>query len=379
MSMKLAFLLPALFLAFPHGHAGAAPFEPSVLEALQPPAEHGAFHSGWISLGLKAAALKEKQVSPGHITNVGEAQMQLYFPAGWKPQDRRAALCIFPGGGYAIQAIEKEGGHIARWAAEHGMVGVVVKYRVSGSNDAVGRFPGPLLDARQALRVTRRHASALGVDPHRIGVMGFSAGGHLAAMASTLWNRPLPEEAENPLKSVSARPDFSLLIYPVITMDPKTTHGGTRSRILGPAPGADLAELCSAERQVTPQTPPVFLVHALDDGVASANSRLMEQACREKGIPSSLHFYPSGGHGYGMEKRGQPTDKWPEAAEQWLAERGILPSPAPACGNAPSGAGAPRNTAGMNALGPDLCRTAGLTGNGPGATFFGHECARKEL
>ena len=101
-------------------------------------------------------------------------------------------------------------------------------------------------------------------------------------------------------------------------MDPKTTHGGTRSRILGPAPGADLAELCSAERQVTPQTPPVFLVHALDDGVASANSRLMEQACREKGVPSSLHFYPSGGHGYGMEKRGQPTDKWPEAAEQWL-------------------------------------------------------------
>ncbi|WP_418178578.1 alpha/beta hydrolase, partial [Akkermansia sp.] len=238
MSMKLAFLLPALFLAFPHGHAGAAPFEPSVLEALQPPAEHGAFHSGWIALGLKAADLEEKQVSPGHITDVGEAQIQLYFPAGWKPQDRRAALCIFPGGGYAIQAIEKEGGHIARWAAEHGMVGVVVKYRVSGSNDAVGRFPGPLLDARQALRVTRRHASALGVDPHRIGVMGFSAGGHLAAMASTLWNRPLPEEAENPLKSVSVRPDFSLLIYPVITMDPKTTHGGTRSRILGPAPGA---------------------------------------------------------------------------------------------------------------------------------------------
>lgn len=236
MSMKLAFLLPALFLAFPHGHAGAAPFEPSVLEALQPPAEHGAFHSGWISLGLKAAALKEKQVSPGHITDVGEAQMQLYFPAGWKPQDRRAALCIFPGGGYALQAIEKEGGHIARWAAEHGMVGVVVKYRVSGSNDAVGRFPGPLLDARQALRVTRRHASALGVDPHRIGVMGFSAGGHLAAMASTLWNRPLPEEAENPLKSVSARPDFSLLIYPVITMDPKNHPRGHPQQDSGACP-----------------------------------------------------------------------------------------------------------------------------------------------
>lgn len=343
MSMKLAFLLPALFLAFPHGHAGAAPFEPSVLEALQPPAEHGAFHSGWISLGLKAADLEEKQVSPGHITDVGEAQMQLYFPAGWKPQDRRAALCIFPGGGYAIQAIEKEGGHIARWAAEHGMVGVVVKYRVSGSNDAVGRFPGPLLDARQALRVTRRHASALGVDPHRIGVMGFSAGGHLAAMASTLWNRPLPEEAENPLKSVSARPDFSLLIYPVITMDPKTTHGAPAAGFWGlPRRGSGGAVFRGTAGDAADAA--VFLVHALDDGVASANSRLMEQACREKGVPSSLHFYPSGGHGYGMEKRGQPTDKWPEAAEQWLAERGILPSPAPACGNAPSGAGTPPGT-----------------------------------
>lgn len=344
MNMKLAFLLPALLLAFAHAPAGGAPFDPSALAALQPPAEHGAFHSGWISLGLKAADLKEKQVSPGHITDVGEAQIQLYFPAGWRPQDRRAALCIFPGGGYALQAIEKEGVRIARWAAEHGMVGVVVKYRVSGENNAIGKFPGPLLDARQALRVTRRQASALGVDPRRIGVIGFSAGGHLAAMAATLWNRTLPEEEDNPLKSVSARPDFAMLIYPVITMIPGTTHGGTCSKILGPDPTPALAELCSAERQVTAQTPPVFLVHALDDGVASANSRLMEQACRKKGVPASLHFYPAGGHGYGMEKRRQPTDEWPEAAEEWLSERGILSSRETPCGNAPSGAGAAPGT-----------------------------------
>lgn len=344
MSMKLAFLLAALFPAFAYGPATAAPFEPSTLEAIRPPAEGKAFHSGWISLGLQAADLEEKQASPGHITDVGEAQMQLHFPAGWKPQDRRAALCIFPGGGYAVQAIDKEGSRIARWAAEHGMVGVVVKYRVSGSNKAVGRFPGPLLDARQALRAVRRYASVLGVDPHRLGVMGFSAGGHLAAMASTLWNRTLPEEAENPLKNVSARPDFSMLIYPVITMYPQTAHGGTRSKILGPHPAPELAELCSAERQVTAQTPPVFLVHALDDGVASSNSRLIEQACREKGVPASLHLYPSGGHGYGMEKRGRPTDEWPKVAEQWLAERGILPSPATARGSTPSGTGAAPGT-----------------------------------
>lgn len=155
--------------------------------------------------------------------------------------------------------------------------------------------------------------------------MGFSAGGHLAAMAATLWTKSLPEEADNPLRSVSARPDFAMLIYPVITMVPKDTHPGTRNKIIGSKPDPSLEELCSAERQVTPNTPPVFLVHAQDDGVASANSKLMEKACRDKGVPVTLRLYSRGGHGYGMEKRGNPTDQWPEDAEKWLFEREILP------------------------------------------------------
>ena len=187
---------------------------------------------------------RKNKPPPDTLRTWGEAQVLLHFPAGWKPQDKRTALCIFPGGGYSIQAIEKEGCRIAGWAAEHGMVGVVVKYRVSGTNNAVGRFPGPLLDARQALRTVRENASSLGIDPLRIGVMGFSAGGHLAAMASTLWNRTLPEEAENPLKNISSRPDFSMLIYPVISMAPHTTHGGTRNKNIGPpslpCPGGDV-------------------------------------------------------------------------------------------------------------------------------------------
>ena len=210
--------------------------------------------------------------------------------------------------------------------------------------------------------------------------MGFSAGGHLAAMTSTLWNRTLPEEAENPLKNISARPDFSMLIYPVITMAPHTTHGGTRNKILGPHPSPALEEMCSAERQVTKQTPPVFLVHALDDGVSCANSRLMEQACRNKGVPVSLNLYPTGGHGYGMEKRGHPTDQWPDAAEQWLREQGVLPSP----GFCPRGVllpapSPPPEHGGNECARTQVCRTAGLTGTGSSGTFSGHECARKEL
>lgn len=153
---KKQILFSALFLTFACASAGAVPPEPSALSAFCPPSEGKAFHSEWISLGLKAADLKEKQASAGHITDVGEAQIQLHFPAGWSPQDKRTALCIFPGGGYAIQAIEKEGSRIAGWAAEHDMVGVVVKYRVSGTGNALGKFPGPLLDARQALRTVRK-------------------------------------------------------------------------------------------------------------------------------------------------------------------------------------------------------------------------------
>ena len=325
--MNIPSLFCAVTLILVTASSGAESFSAAIKKL---PAETGAssFATGWIPLGLKAADMQEKQVAPGHITDVGEAQLQFHFPAGWRPQDKRPALCIFPGGGYILMAIDKEGVHIARWAAAHGMVGVVVKYRVSQGNNDLDRFPGPLLDARQALRLTRKHAGELGVDPGKIGVMGFSAGGHLASMAATLWNKALPEEADNPLNSVSSRPDFAMLIYPAVTMDPKETHQGTRRKIMGAKPDPALEELCSAERQVTPNTPPVFLVHAQDDGVASANSKFMEKACRDKGVSVTLRLYSRGGHGYGMEKRGNPTDQWPEDAEKWLSEREILPAAA---------------------------------------------------
>lgn len=337
--MNIPFLFCAAALILVPASSGEDSFSSAIKKL---PAESGeaSFSTGWIPLGLKAADRQEKQVAPGHITEVGEAQMQFHFPAGWKPQDKRPALCIFPGGGYTLLAIEKEGTRIARWAAERGMVGIAVKYRVSQENDAIGKFPGPLLDARQAVRLTRKHVAKLGVNPRKIGVMGFSAGGHLAAMTATLWDKTLPEEEGNPLNSVSARPDFSMLIYPVITMTPKAVHHGSRNKIIGPKPDPAMEKLCSPEQQVTPHTPPVFLVHAQDDGVSCANSQLMEKACRDNGVPVTLRLYSRGGHGYGMEKRGNPTDAWPAAAGQWLKEQGFSAPPA-----APRGSAFPREGA----------------------------------
>ncbi len=298
------------------------------LKKLTPPTRQAAqqfYDTGWLDLGTQGEPkMTEKHTSPGHITNVQQAQIRFFFPQDWSATDKRGALLVFPGGGYSIQSINKEGINVAIWAAQRGMVGVAVKYRVSSVENETGKFPGPLLDARQGMRITRHFAPRLGIDPQKIGVIGFSAGGHLAGMTTTLWDRKLPQEENNPLKDVSARPDFSMLIYPVISMTKGITHGGTRFKILGATPTQEEADRCSVEKQVTKDTPPVFLVHAKDDGVSCKNSLVMEQACKDKGVPVELHLYEKGGHGYGMEQRGNPTDAWPAAAEKWLKARGMM-------------------------------------------------------
>ena len=326
---KKQILFSALFLTFACASAGAAPPEPSALGAFCPPSEGKSFHSGWISLGLKAADLKEKQASAGHITDVGEAQVLLHFPAGWKPQDRRAALCIFPGGGYAIQAIEKEGCRIAGWAAEHGMVGVIVKYRVSGTNNAVGRFPGPLLDARQALRTVRENASSLGIDPLRIGVMGFSAGGHLAAnLATSVGDEDIREQGG--MDPDAVRPNALMLSYPVITAG-KYAHRGSFQCLLGDqAHNQALLDKFSIEKHIDAKTPPVFVWHTMtDDAVPVENTLMLIQACRAAGVSIEAHLFPEGSHGLSLanaETAGngfyahivECVQCWPDLAEAWL-------------------------------------------------------------
>lgn len=315
-----ASILLLMTIAFTPTHAASSAPEPKG----KPPIEAGT----WLPLHPSAPKDPRPEVweDKERITDVFNPQIQFYFPENWKPTDRRPLLCIFPGGGYSIEAIIKEGTQIAEWANSMGMVAAIVKYRVSKSDASTGRFPGPLLDARRAIRLARSQSKKLGIHPGKIGVIGFSAGGHLAAMATTLWNNSLPQEKNAPLLSISARPDFSMLIYPVITMYPPFVHGGSRHAIVGATPSENELRLCSAEKNVTQKTPPVFLVHAKDDPVSFQNSELMEKACRQHSVPVTKMLYANGGHGYGLIKQGTATDEWPVDAQKWLKTQQIIPS-----------------------------------------------------
>ena len=273
--------------------------------------------------GPSPKAEREKLLSPGHITQIPQPVFQV-----WEPREKsdkpRPALCIFPGGAYTLLAIEKEGATIARWAADHGMVGIVVKYRVSDQASDQLRFPVPLIEARRAIRTVRQNASNWGIDPGKIGVIGFSAGGHLAAMTATTWNQPVEGESGDATDRVSARPDFAMLIYPVISLDQPYGHSGTRYGILKGEKDPQKVAFCSPQRQVTKETPPLFVALSWDDGVKCQNSLDMVRAACDKGVVTELHMVTRGGHGYGMEKQGQPTDAWPVRAEEWLKAMGII-------------------------------------------------------
>jgi acetyl esterase/lipase len=234
-----------------------------------------------------------------------------------------AAVVIFPGGGYRGQAIDKEGHYVGQWLAQRGVVAMVVPYRCGGGEHA---HPVPLADAKRAIRLMRSRAAAWGVDPAKVGVMGFSAGGHLAATASTLFDLPLggPLKGDkDSLADISARPDFSILVYPVISMRPDVTHGGSGQNLLGDSPEETLVAQMSADEQVTADTPPALLVHSIDDGaVPVANAQRYHDACRAHGVPVEMHLYETGGHGYGMWPTKGSVAAWPAVLEGWLVGRG---------------------------------------------------------
>lgn len=230
-----------------------------------------------------------------------------------------AAVVICPGGGYGMKVTGGEGHGIATWLNEHGVAGVVLDYRLPQGN-----YHRPLLDAQRAIRLVRSRAAEWKLDPHRIGIIGFSAGGHLASTAGTHFDAG-DAKSSDAVERVSCRPDFMILVYPVITFG-ESTHMGTRINFLGPSPSAKLIELFSNEKQVTDQTPPAFLTHARTDAVVPvAHSRMFLEALKARHVPAELLEFPEGNHGYNGYK-GKEWDAWQKRSLEWLDDRGMLKS-----------------------------------------------------
>jgi acetyl esterase/lipase len=229
------------------------------------------------------------------------------------------AIVICPGGGYGSLVVGPEGHGIAKWLNRHGITGVVLEYRLPK-----GRAHVPLLDAQRAIRLVRSNAKTWNVNPIRIGIMGFSAGGHLASTAGTHFDAG-QRDSVDPVQRVSCRPDFMILVYPVISMGDKG-HPGSRNNLLGKNPPAKLVELFSNEKQVTEKTPPAFLAHAKDDRpVSPDNSRMFYEALRAHKVPAHYLELPSGGHGLNGYK-GPMWDAWQKQSLSWLAEMKLVPA-----------------------------------------------------
>ena len=234
------------------------------------------------------------------------------------------AVVIFPGGGYQHLSMEKEGSDVANWLAGSGVTTFVVRYRLGPTY----HHPTMLGDAQRAIRIVRARAAEWGIDPRRVGVIGFSAGGHLASTTGTHFDAGNPSSSDA-IEGMSSRPDFMLLIYPVITMRDSVTHAGSRLNLLGKEPAPELVRLLSNELQVTRETPPTFLVHSTDDRtVPVENSLLIYQALRNAGVQTEMHIFEYGGHGFGLAPRDPVLSAWTTLCESWMRRHGwITPMP----------------------------------------------------
>ncbi|MBI3836815.1 MAG: alpha/beta hydrolase [Planctomycetia bacterium] len=228
------------------------------------------------------------------------------------------AIIICPGGGYGGLAMTDEG---VEWFNSLGVAAFVLKYRHNGSGY---QHPAPLEDAQQAIRTVRRRAEEWMVDPRRIGIMGFSAGGHLASSAATHFDR-CKNDSSDPTDRSSCRPDFLILCYPVISFTTPYTHQGSKKNLLGENPDPKVVEAMSSELQVTSDTPPTFLFHTdADTGVPPENSVLFYLALRKAKVPAELHIYEKGQHGVGLGRKLPAVASWPSLCADWMRGRGLL-------------------------------------------------------
>lgn len=264
---------------------------------------------------------EEKSETGGNIlriSNIRNPTLSIFLPE--KSKANGAAVVICPGGGYGIVAASHEGYDVAKKFNEMGVAAFVLKYRMPNKKNQPDPSIAPLQDAQQAILTVRKNATKWNVDPQRIGIMGFSAGGHLASTAGTHFDKMLVDNPDN----ISVRPDFMLLIYPVISADIAITHAGSYKNLLGENPSKEQLDLYSNEKQVTDKTPPTFLVHASDDnGVSPNNSIVFYQALIKNKVAAEIHIYEKGGHGFGMYNK-TTKEEWMDRARNWMDTNGWL-------------------------------------------------------
>lgn len=244
--------------------------------------------------------------------------LTIYLPPTDKANGTAVVVC--PGGGYGALAVGHEGKEPAEWLNRHGIAAFVLRYRLGPRY----RHPAPLQDAQRAMRIVRSRAKEWNIDPKRIGIWGFSAGGHLVSTVITHFDDGKPD-ADDPIERAGCRPDFAILCYPVITLRPPFAHMGSRHNLLGDKPDEALVTSLCNDEQVTDKTPPTFLFHTTEDtAVPPENSLLFYRALRKNKVPCELHIYEKGPHGIGLAVGRGAASQWPEQLAAWLKTRGLL-------------------------------------------------------
>ncbi len=247
--------------------------------------------------------------------SIAQPTLAIYLPD--QASATGAAVVICPGGGYGMESYRLEGTNIAETFVKNGIAAFILKYRLPSDSIMKDKSIGPLQDAQQAIRIVRERAREWNIDPAKIGMMGFSAGGHLASTAGTHFDQTfIPNE-----KNTSLRPDFLVLVYPVISMTDELTHGGSRKNLLGVNPSADQIQLFSNEMHVNPRTPPAWITHTGDDTVVPVeNSVRFYQALIRNKVAAEMHLFPAGNHGFVLKL---PTDEWMKPLFLWMSKGGF--------------------------------------------------------
>ncbi|MCW2119028.1 alpha/beta hydrolase [Flavobacterium sp. 7A] len=252
------------------------------------------------------------------IRTVTDPEMHVFYPE--KNKANGTAVLICPGGGYKFLSMMNEGYSIAKKLNESGITAFILKYRLPSDEIMIDKTIGPLQDAQQAIKLIRENATTHHIDANKVGIMGFSAGGHLASTAGTHFNQVV---IDNP-KNINLRPDFMVLVYPVISFG-EFQHKGTRTNLIGENPSKELTELYSNELQITKETPITFLVHAADDkAVPYQNSMFFYSKLIEEGVKGELHIYQAGGHGFGLVNK-TTKSSWFDTMVSWLESNKMIP------------------------------------------------------